>query len=619
MLAPDVRTLLVDNLRAPDGYRFDRGVGTTFTLDLLSLLIVPLSLTVSDLSTDEALTDPLLLLESLRRHADRLALFCQAGRIAVPPSDNQLYSLLEEMVVEVRPPRPRAVFHPKIWLLRYLANDGEASPVYRLLNLSRNLTFDRSWDLMLRLDGELDETRRYAFARNHPLGDLIQALPTLACHGVSERIRHDIDLLQDEVRRVRFVAPEPFSRENLALHPLGLRGRGRFPCNPPYDRVMIISPFLSNELLQRVAQDGAQHVLISRPDSIGDLQPDTRGRFETLYVLDEHAMADADVDTAEDTGAEVTGARPEPSGLHAKLFVLESGQQVTWLVGSANATNAAFQRNVEFMVELQGPKHCVGIDRVLGGADDDATLRSLLIPFAPGAEPETDRDAERAQNLAEEVQRWIVALDMSLGIQRRDEDRFDLTLSIQTAPAPRGDYASTCWPITLRPERALAFPPPDASPGLTFAGISLLGLTPFMAFSIRARCGEREHTLSFVRNLPITGIPQERTDHLFRAIIADRQGFLRYLWLILMAGEEEDVALVAATGAQGSGWWREAIDGELPLFEALVRALSRSPDKIDRIVEVVERLGRTSAGEEVLPEGFASLWETILQARSSMI
>lgn len=62
MLAPDQRELLLDALRPPEGYQFDRGIGTTFTLDLLTLLIAPLSLALLEVSDSlAALSDPVLL------------------------------------------------------------------------------------------------------------------------------------------------------------------------------------------------------------------------------------------------------------------------------------------------------------------------------------------------------------------------------------------------------------------------------------------------------------------------------------------------------------------------------------------------------------------------------
>ena len=98
MLPPHQRELLLAALRPPEGYRFDRGIGTTFSLDLYTLLIAPLSLAWMDVSNAEsALLDPVLLLEGVQRYADRLTIFCQAGRIAIPRTTSHLFRFLEEL------------------------------------------------------------------------------------------------------------------------------------------------------------------------------------------------------------------------------------------------------------------------------------------------------------------------------------------------------------------------------------------------------------------------------------------------------------------------------------------------------------------------------------------
>ena len=51
-------------------------------------------------------------------------------------------------------------------------------------------------------------------------------------------------------------------------------------------------------------------------------------------------------------------AEPETlTGLHAKLYITDAGWKSSLWTGSANATSAAFSRNVEFLVELVG-KNC---------------------------------------------------------------------------------------------------------------------------------------------------------------------------------------------------------------------------------------------------------------------
>lgn len=233
MLRPDDREDLLATLRPPEHYRFDYAVGTTFSLDLLALLAVPLTFTFFHLDGEDtrSLDDPILLLEALREYAERLAIFCQAGQITIPRTHELLYSYLEDSVFEVAPRSRHGVFHPKVWALRYVPeNTTTEQPVrYRLLCLSRNLTFDRSWDTMLVLDGELTD-RAYAFGDNHPLGDFLAALPDLAVRSVSDSVRQHVARVEYEIRRVRFDLPQGFSK--LAFHPFGLNREiaGRFLC-----------------------------------------------------------------------------------------------------------------------------------------------------------------------------------------------------------------------------------------------------------------------------------------------------------------------------------------------------------------------------------------------------
>lgn len=618
MLAPDQRELFLDAIRPPEGYHFDRGIGTTFTLDLLTLLITPLSLALLEVSDSEsALNDPILLLEGVRRHADRLAIFCQAGRIAIPPPDNYLCSFFEKSVVEVRAPGG-GVFHPKLWVLRYVAEEEAEPPLYRLLNLSRNLTFDKSWDLLLRLEGHVATHRQRAYGGNNPLGDFVEQLPELAVHPVDPHISEDITLLQNEVRRVAFQVPQPFEHEP-AFYPQGVKGSPRLRLDRRCDHMLVISPFLSDRLLRQLTEQGDGHVLLSRAESIDALKPKTLDRFERLYVLDDTDTLETGMDTTVGVGEEVPGASPDPSGLHAKLFVREVGWSATWLVGSANATNAAFRRkNVEFMIELQGRKSRIGIDKVLGNEEEDSAILALLRPYRPSEQLEVDEGQKQSEALADEVRNWLVDLRLRLQVAEQDEDIFNLVLysdDAQPAP-PQGDYSIACWPVTLRPQQRIAIEPTSWSTALTFPRLSMLALTSFMAFEVTARVEDHEHPLRFVLNLPVSGIPRGRNDRLFSAIISDREQFLRYLWLILAA---EDTGLTQwIVDGTGPSWGRASVSISMPLLEMLMRTLSRSPEKIDRIAELVEGLRSTPEGREVLPEGFESFWEALTQTRSDM-
>ena len=123
----------------PVGYKTAFAIGTTYSLDLEALIGVSISLGLNE-DIDSKLSDsPIYLLEALRKVTDKMLVFCEAGQIKAPATQNKLFPFLENSVVMVNAKNDKS-FHPKVWLVKY-ENDS-AEVVYRILVLSRNLT---SW------------------------------------------------------------------------------------------------------------------------------------------------------------------------------------------------------------------------------------------------------------------------------------------------------------------------------------------------------------------------------------------------------------------------------------------------------------------------------------------
>ena len=400
MLEPGHRRLFLDALRPPEGYSFDLAVGTTYTLDLMALLAVPLAFTFRDAQDGEGqlAADPLALLESARRHSGRIVLFCHGGQTSVPRSAQPALAFLEQSVVTALPPRvdeTQAVFHPKVWALRYVAPDKPAR--YRLVCQSRNLTFDASWVTSLVLDGELMEHRVSGFSENGPLADFFRSLPALACRPVSEVQQEIVDRCADELRRVRFRPPDGLELKQFLAFGFG-RANPEFP---EFKRrpILVISPFLDGACLRSIAARRPRSVLISRRDALLTAPGEALLAFTEIYSFRaglELEPEDGEVDLA------------PLAGLHAKVFVIDDGWDARLVVGSANSTSAALgssPRNVEFMVELSGRKGRFGIDALLkpGEGGNTGAFRSLIEPFDKselGTVPE-DVDATNLELLME--------------------------------------------------------------------------------------------------------------------------------------------------------------------------------------------------------------------------
>ena len=284
MLDANSRQIYLDALKPPIGYRFDRAIATTFSLDLMALLVAPMSFSLFDINDQsEALREPVAILEALRRTSERISVFCQRGRISVPSPDNLLYSYLEKMVVEVKPGRS-GVFHPKLWFLRFIHEQD--APIYRLLCLSRNLTFDRSWDTVLTIDGSVSTRPR---SKNRPLADFLRFLPTIAVTTPDGHVLKDVDEIAEEIRYVDFVPPSPF--EDMEFWPLGMSRRRIFPFSGGYKRLLVVSPFVSDQVLMQLADNADTTILVSRADSLDQLDPKTRKDFSKIYTIDEAGVA----------------------------------------------------------------------------------------------------------------------------------------------------------------------------------------------------------------------------------------------------------------------------------------------------------------------------------------
>ena len=247
-LTPETRVLLTDALRPPAGCRVEVAVGTTYSLNLTALLLAPLSFALFDQGNadDIGAVDPIRLLESVRRYADRTTVFCQAGGIHVPSSYRSILTFVEDSVLEVMPFHEGAIFHPKIWAIRFIGQDGHR--VHRVIILSRNMTLDRSWDTALMLDEEEGGAIDAA-----PAAEFVRGLPALAVRPLGTGRSAEIEDLASSLRVVRLAAPSPFTSGELL--PIGMTDDRVWPFPERGKRLLAISPFLSPPAISATAED----------------------------------------------------------------------------------------------------------------------------------------------------------------------------------------------------------------------------------------------------------------------------------------------------------------------------------------------------------------------------
>lgn len=607
MLRPDERQHLLELLRPPADCKLDVAIGTTFSLDLISALMLPLSFAFFDWEQPdgELVGDPLALLEALRRYGDRFTVFCQSGQIRLPQKKyDPLVTFLEPCIYDVECPDRTGVFHPKVWALRFLAEDGAVR--YRVLCLSRNLTFDRCWDTAVALDGELTD-RTNAIAANHPLANFIASLPGLARHRLPRERRQGVAKIADELRRVRFTWPEGFDENKCRFWVGGLDGKATTPFGARQDKALIISPFLTPSVVGDFLDHTDETHLVSRPESLQELSSETLQRCKSVSFLSPELSEESDDEVAPLERDEVL------EGLHAKLFVIDRGWDASVFGGSFNATAHALQHNVEFMVELVGKKSRFGVDQFLRQVKGETTFADLLREYDRNAIPlANNTGSQQLDLLIHATKRALTAAGPRLVVTKAgDTESFDLTMVWTCAPRwPKGTFEIRAWPITQQADRAK-----ELSNSLVFARLSYAGLTPLMSFAITARLGEIQRESAFVMNLPLEGAPEDRQDRIVRSLIESRSQLVRYILFLLASGDE-------ATAASGDlrrllKSQQEGSDRSLSnpyLLETMLRALHRSPAQLERVSSLLAVLRNQPGSSELLSDDFQTIWQPIWDA-----
>ena len=634
MLDPTHRGTLLEALRPPPGYVVDTALATTYTLDLLALLTAPLAFSLYDRlaareqSGSGAPPDSVALLHALRQHAERLIVFCEAGRVHRPKSYRPLMTYLEGSIAQARAPGGGA-FHPKLWVQRFVpaqrggeTEDVSADVLYRVLVCSRNLTFDQSWDTMLSLEGEY-KGRTNAIGKSKPLGAFVGALPDMLVSpsSLDAAQRARVEQMAHELARVAFDEELPDEFDDVTFWPIGHDGNASWPFEAVNSRrVLVVSPFLAKSTLDDLAAAKHGAVLVSRIDELAQIDPATLDEFEEVHVLSD--LADDPTEQPEehdgDNASEPAMRLPPARGLHAKLYVVDDGWNAHVFTGSANATYAAFNENVELLVQLTGTKSKVGVDVTLDGSRDSGGLRQLLMAY-PGHEAPTgpSEAEEKLDKLLDATRRVLAGAEWEVRVSRApssEAELYDLTVATPRPLSLPEGVRVRVWPITLAESIGREI---DGASATTFKETSFQAITPLLAFQVVAHVGVRVARDEFVVRGRLIGAPEDRGARVLHGLLDDPSKVLRFLELLLAPGDATPWGLLEALdgddedGRRGSN--RET-NGFSTLLEPLVRTLDREPTRLSQVHRLVEELRSTEAGRKLLPPDLEQVWEPIWEA-----
>ncbi|MCV7016285.1 phospholipase D family protein [Mycolicibacterium aichiense] len=584
-------------------------VGTTYSLTLTALLLAPLSFALFDCQDSEAVerddsqdirsSDPIRLLEAVRRYADHTTVFCQAGGIHVPTQYRSILTFVEDSVREASPSQEDSLFHPKMWALRFVTENGER--LHRVVVLSRNLTFDRSWDTALVLDEEAGGN-----VDAGPAAEFVRHLPSLALRPLQKSRSDELLDLATTLEHVTLGAPPPFTGGELI--PMGLHGETTWPFPHRGRRLLAISPFLTKGAIDQLAKVSDDRTVVSRAESLEQTGSDALHGWD-VNVLQRLAEVDPSEDVEDVTKTVTDGFFEAHDGLHAKTFVVDVDQNQSMVVtGSANLTTASWNRNVEFDALLTGPTASCGVSAVLNGSPEAPGLRQILEEYAIST-PQgiTDEAAETAFAL-EALHRRLAAGHVSLHIEPVDDERVEGLLTLETPPNAPGTTT-----VRLASLNDVQAKPLAAQIDWT---ISPINVTPFIVVETTAGSGAAKVTRRCALKAELTGAVDGRRQDAVFSILRSKEDVLRYL--VFLLGDPSYDALFAEVAGLTADRLADAdksaqTNNDVALFEPLVRAAGRDQDALARVASLVEEIRELPNGSELVPDGFDELWDVVWQ------
>lgn len=557
-------------LLQPDaGYTLDYAVGTTYSLDLEALLGVPVSLGLLDQDNSEGMRSPLYILEAIRRSADKIALFCNAGSIQLPRRIEPVYSLLENSVFQVKLPN-RGNFHPKVWVLKY-SQEGEPSYL-KVLVMSRNLTFDNSIDIAVSMQGIIGKDKN---EKHKPLADFLSFVSDYA----GKKKQNILELAEDVMKVSSFEVCHPFEEDGYDFYPMGIpeyKGESHPLLRSKYN-MFCVSPFLSDDIVQKMIQFKGDRCLVTRKASV---TPTIWEAFNHNVYVTKDVLNDNEYGVNQD--------------IHAKMYYVTTKDWNYLYLGSANASANAFGRNVEFLLRLRYRLNYMGYKTFFSDF-----IPTDNCPYEPlkGLPKKEETDDKEQKEIEDALREAVYALKRATVTQ--NEAKYNIRVESRSL--------KTKQDVKIAPLQCLAMKK-TLSESVEFGGLLLKQLSEFYVLSI----GDKE----LIVKIRTSGIPKNRDEAIYRSIIDTNRKFLNYLSFALtdeLPEEPSEQEEMAMSMLRTEGLSPKAKSG-FAVYEQMLRVFHRNPAKLKGVADMIRRLDPKVVGEDFLAM-FRMFEETVKKVR----
>ena len=600
----------------PVGFRLERAVGTTYSLDLETLTAVSIALGLIEDTDSELINNPISMLSALQKISDRIVVFCEAGQIKLPVKSNALCLTLEKMVVPVSIPFDKKMnrypaFHPKTWLLEYSNAEGEKQ--YRFVVMSRNMTFDHSWDVACALDGAISSV---GGIDSQPIIDFLIFLKKQLNKEFANYSRQNADLtyLIEAVSDVSFYPEDGFTECDIL--PLGI-GAGRYDMasnwlfTENFHELVVMSPFLSGSIIEgfndvRKTLTGTTRTLITRRSELTKIKGGKASNFDVYVMKDkiidgESSLSDAEtrkhsaiydnlgdentveIDDEEKQQEESTSAQD----IHAKIYVRRKYNTTDLFLGSMNASCAAVHSNVEMMLRLRTKNSFLNGEKFLNDimGEDRESKKNPFELISP--EDVDEVEDKTVKDSVEQLIKRICRIKMTAAVDQAD-GKYNVHMTAGIMSSIDG--------IRIRPLRSNK--DSELLPKMSFEALDILQLSEFYVVTATIE----DCTLERVIMVPTIGIPECREAEVIKNVIRTKNQFIEYVAFIL--GDDYVQSFLENKKFSGTyGEWDQ--NNAMPaVYEKMLKTSVSDPNRLGEIQYITKAIQE----EEIIPPEFREMY-----------
>ena len=611
-------------LMPPSGFRLGRAVGTTYSLDLETLAAVSIALGLAEDTDSELIGNPISMLSAIQKISDKIIVFCEAGQIKLPAKSNALCLTLEKMVVPISMPFDKNInrypaFHPKTWLLEYVNENGDKK--YRFVVMSRNMTFDHSWDVACAMDGAASSA---SGEDSQPIVDFLKFLEEQLNKDLANYSKQSVELknlIEAVSGGVSFCLEDRFTKCDIL--PLGIGPAGYDMASDRlfkenFHELVVMSPFLSGSIIKGLNDSktltGTTRTLITRRSELSKIKDGEASNFDVYVMKDEIIDGESSVSDGEkqknsaihdNLGDEDSAKNNDDENMqndgmskqdiHAKIYIRRKYGTTDLFLGSMNASYAAIHSNVEMMLRLRTKNSVLNGEKFLidiMGEDRDGKKN----PFEKVSLEDADETKDTTvQDDVEQLIKDVCRIKMTAEVKCVD-GRYDVHITADIKSSIDGAR------IRIRPFRSNK--DSELLPEMTFEALDILQLSEFYAVSATIE----DCTLERVIMIPTKGLPEGREAEVIKSVIRTKNQFIEYVAFVL--GDDYVQSFLENKKTSGAHGEREQNAAMPAVYEKMLKTSVSDPGRLDEIQYVMKAIQE----EEIIPQEFGEMYSVFCNA-----